>query len=199
VNRAAFLDRDGVINQLVVDPTSGLPESPLEVDQVALIPGAPEALARISAAGYLLVGASNQPAAAKGTVPLEQLEAVHARVLELLALKGVRFEQFRVCWHHPDGTVAGLAGPCRCRKPAPGMLLDAMRELDIDPAHSWMIGDSDNDVLAARAAGLRSVLIDYPPSAHRRAGAAAADATVRDIDGAASFVVGRWSYDVPDG
>lgn len=193
MTRAVFLDRDGVVNQLVVDPESGLPESPTEVEQVALAPGASEALARMSAAGYLLVGASNQPAAAKGRVPLEQLEAVHARVLELLERDGVRFEQFRVCWHHPDGVVSGLAGPCRCRKPAPGMLLDAISELDIDPQRSWMVGDSDTDMLAARSAGLRSVLIEYPPSAHRRLGGVAAHATVDDVDAAASFVVGGCS------
>ena len=191
MNRAAFLDRDGVLNELVIDPESGLPESPLEVEQVALIPGAARALARLSRAGYLLVGASNQPAAAKGKVALEQLEAVHARVLELLAREGVMFEQFRVCWHHPDGVIDGLAGPCDCRKPAPGMLLEAMRELDIDPRRSWMIGDSDNDVLAAQAAGVRSVLIEYPPSVHKRRGAASPSATAHDIGAAASLAVGR--------
>ena len=190
MNAAVFVDRDGVLNELVPDPRSALPESPLDAAAVALVPGAAEALARIAAAGYLLVGASNQPAAAKGYVPLAQLQAVQARVIELLELEGVRFAQFRVCWHHPDGTVEGLAGPCDCRKPAPGMLLAAISELSIDPARSWMIGDGDADVLAARAAGVRSVLVEYPPSAHRRTGAFSADATVPDIGAAAALVVG---------
>ena len=187
---AAFVDRDGVLNELVTDPASGLPESPLAVDQVALIPGAARALARIAAAGYLLVGASNQPAAAKGKVSLEQLQAVQARVLELLAQEGVSFARFQVCWHHPDANVAALAGPCACRKPAPGMLLEAMRELDIDPASSWMIGDSDSDVAAAAAAGVRSILISHGASAHRRRGAVSPDVTVEDLGEAAAVIVG---------
>lgn len=187
---AVFVDRDGVINELARDPVSGLLESPLSVDQVRLLPGAVEALARIADAGYALVGASNQPAAAKGKVSLEQLRAVQARVLELLAQAGVEFAAFKVCWHHPEAVVDGLGGRCDCRKPAPGMLLEAIEELGIDPAASWMIGDSDADVLAARAAGVRSILLEHGPSAHRRAGGAVADAGAPDIAAAAAMVVG---------
>jgi D-glycero-D-manno-heptose 1,7-bisphosphate phosphatase len=190
VSRAAFLDRDGVLNALVPDPETGLPESPLTVEQVRLLPGAAAALSRLARDGYLLVGASNQPAAAKGKASLEDLEAVQERVLELLAAQGVEFAQFRVCWHHPDGVLPALTAACDCRKPAPGMLLAAIEELAIDPTRSWMIGDSDNDVEAARAAGVRSVLIEHPPSAHRRGGAVVADATAADVEAAAALVVG---------
>ena len=81
---AVFVDRDGVVNQLVDDPQSGMPESPLDEQDVTLIAGVPDALRSLSAAGFLLVGVSNQPAAAKGKVPVEQLEAVQRRVLTLL-------------------------------------------------------------------------------------------------------------------
>jgi D-glycero-D-manno-heptose 1,7-bisphosphate phosphatase len=190
VKHAAFLDRDGVLNALVPDPDSGLPESPLSVDAVQLLPGAADALAALAAAGFLLVGVSNQPAAAKGKVALGDLEAVQERVLELLGRDGVSFAQFRVCWHHPDGVVEGLAVACDCRKPAPGMLLEAIDELEIDPSRSWMIGDSDNDVAAADAAGVRSVLIENPASAHRRLGAVFPYATAADVQAAAAVVVG---------
>jgi D-glycero-D-manno-heptose 1,7-bisphosphate phosphatase len=190
MSAAVFLDRDGILNELVVDPRSGLPESPLDPAEVSLVAGASAALARIAADGYLLVGASNQPAAAKGFATLEQLAAVQARVVELLEQEGVTFAQFRVCWHHPEAVVAELAGPCDCRKPEPGMLLAAIRELSIDPARSWMIGDSDADVFAARAAGVRSVLVENPSSDHRRTAGVRADATVSDIGAAAAVVVG---------
>jgi D-glycero-D-manno-heptose 1,7-bisphosphate phosphatase len=167
---AAFLDRDGVINELVEDPDSGQPESPLQVEDVSLIPGATAGLRRLAGAGLLLVGVSNQPAAAKAKVSLEQLMAVQRRVVALVEDEGVRFDGFHICWHHPEGTVAELSGGCDCRKPAPGMLLDAANQLGIDLVRSWMIGDTDADVLAGQSAGCQTVLIEHRASAHKREG-----------------------------
>jgi histidinol-phosphate phosphatase family protein len=126
-SRAVFVDRDGVINALVADRSSGLLESPLAVADVTLIEGAAAALARLEGAGWTLVGVSNQPAAAKGALSLDELHAIQTRVLELLSAEGVRFDDFRLCLHHPDGVVAGLSGACDCRKPAPGMRTQARR------------------------------------------------------------------------
>ena len=186
---AVFVDRDGVINQLVDDPQSGMPESPLDERGVALVAGVPDALRSLSAAGFLLVGVSNQPAAAKGKVPVAQIEAVQRRVLTLLETAGVEFAGFRICLHHPHGVVAGLSGPCACRKPAPGMLLDAARELDIDLAASWMIGDTDADVAAGRAAGCRTVLIEHPGSAHKRGSDTRAGLTVTTLGEASCLII----------
>jgi D-glycero-D-manno-heptose 1,7-bisphosphate phosphatase len=187
---AAFLDRDGVLNALVPDPDSGLPESPLHPGEVRLLPGAAAAAAGLAAAGYLLVGVSNQPAAAKGKVELAELEEVQARVLELLAAEGVRFDGFRLCWHHPEAVVAELRGPCECRKPAPGMLLEAAAELGIDLGSSWMIGDSDADLGAGRAAGCRTALVEHPGSAHRRSAGATPDLSGSDLAAVAAAIVG---------
>lgn len=166
--RAVFVDRDGVLNDLVPDPVSGLPESPLHPQDVTLLDGAAEGLNRLRAAGYALVGVSNQPAAAKGLVSLGALQAVQARVVELLAGAGVTFDRFSICFHHPEGSVPALAMACECRKPAPGMLNDAIRELALDASESWMVGDTDTDVEAGRAAGVRTILIENPASAHKR-------------------------------
>lgn len=190
MRRAVFLDRDGVLTALVVDG-SGRPESPLRVEDVALLPGAAAAAARLVAGGYLLVGVSNQPAAAKGTVSLAQLEAVQARSRELLAAAGVEFASFELCLHHPSAVVEELSGPCDCRKPAPGMLLRAAVRLDLNLASSWMVGDSDSDILAGHGAGVRTILIEHPASAHRRSGSAAPDATASDLDAAADVITGR--------
>jgi D-glycero-D-manno-heptose 1,7-bisphosphate phosphatase len=187
--RAVFIDRDGVINELVPDPRSGVLESPLTTGEVRLIDGAAAALSRLAAAGRLLVGVSNQPAAAKGALSLAELRAVQARILDLLSADGVRFDDFRLCLHHPDGVVAELRGVCDCRKPAPGMLLEAASALDIDLKASWMIGDTDADVLAGRAAGCRTVLVRNPGSAHKRGGEVSPDAVVGDLAGAVAEIL----------
>ena len=167
---AVFLDRDGTLNEAAPDPDTGVPESPLRVRDVRLIEGAAAAALRLAQAGFALVCVTNQPAAAKGKVPLEQLLAVHDRVLELLREQSVQLEDSRICLHHPQGIVPELSRVCDCRKPAPGMLLDAAHELGIELAGSWMVGDTDADVAAGRAAGCRTVLIEYPGSAHKRTG-----------------------------
>jgi D-glycero-D-manno-heptose 1,7-bisphosphate phosphatase len=168
VRRAAFLDRDGVLNELVTDPVSGAAESPLNVEDVRLIPGAAAAAACLARAGFALVCVSNQPAAAKGKVSVTKLCTVHARVTELLAQEGVTLAASRLCLHHEQGVIPALSGTCSCRKPAPGMLLEAAVALDLDLTSSWMVGDTDVDVLAGKAAGCRTLLICHPASVHKR-------------------------------
>jgi D-glycero-D-manno-heptose 1,7-bisphosphate phosphatase len=168
VRAAAFLDRDGVLNELVREPRSGVAESPLEVDQVRLIQGAATAAAGLARAGFTLVCVSNQPAAAKGKASVVKLRAIHEQVIALLAKEGVTFAAWRLCLHHPLGVVPELTRQCTCRKPAPGMLLDVAAELGVDLASSWMVGDTDADVAAGRAAGCRTLLIENPDSFHKR-------------------------------
>ncbi len=163
-----FLDRDGVLNELVADPVSGAPESPLAVEDVRLIPRAAAAAARLARAGYVLVCVSNQPAAAKGKVSVARLHAVHRRVTELLASDGAVLADSRLCLHHEHGVAPGLSRPCACRKPAPGMLLAAAAALDLDLASSWMVGDADVDIAAGKAAGCKTLLIEHPSSVHKR-------------------------------
>jgi D-glycero-D-manno-heptose 1,7-bisphosphate phosphatase len=186
---AVLVDRDGVINQLVTDPVTGNPESPLQVSDVALVSGAVDALADLRDAGFALVGISNQPAAAKGTVGRDELLAVHARVVELVAAGGVEFDAFELCLHHPDGVIPELSGACDCRKPAPGMLLRAAHALGLDLAASWMVGDTDADVVAGRRAGCRTVLVEQPGSAHKRTDAAVPHGRAADLRGAAALIL----------
>ena len=182
MSRAVFVDRDGVVNEPVWDPRERAFESPYRPEDVALVPGAAAGLRRARDAGYALVLASNQPAAAKGTATREALDAVHERVMEALRIEGVRLDGVYYCHHHPDFT-----GPCDCRKPAPGLLLRAARELGLALRESWMIGDADTDLAAARAAGARAVLVEHPRTAHRRNGAAA-EHVVPDLAAAAALI-----------
>ena len=190
--KAAFLDRDGVLNELVPHPESGRPESPLRVDQVRLAPGAVEGALLLMDAGFMLVGVTNQPAVAKATIDLAQLDAVQERVVGLLADAGVRFAAFERCLHHPEAVVAELRGPCACRKPEPGMLLDLAARLGLDLKASWIFGDTDADIGAGRAAGCRAALVTHPGSAHKRTGAPTPDASGGDLEAAvhAAFRLG---------
>jgi D-glycero-D-manno-heptose 1,7-bisphosphate phosphatase len=186
---AVFLDRDGVVNVPAWDPVDGRYESPTDPKDVVLADGAVEGLRALTAARYLTVVTSNQPSAAKGKATLDDLRAVHERVAALLAAEGIALDDWRYCFHHPDAVVPELGGACACRKPEPGMLLDAAREHGIDLAASWIVGDSDADIVAGRRAGCRTVLVEHPRSAHRRGGGVEPDAKVRNLACAAAFLI----------
>ena len=186
---AVFLDRDGVINDVAMDPLSGLYESPYRVEDVHLAATAVAALQLLAKAGFLTAVVSNQPAAAKGTHTSAELDAVHAEVVRQLAEAGVRIDVWRYCRHHPTGVDPDLGRACDCRKPAPGLILDAAEALGLgDLSSSWMIGDSDVDVAAGRAAGCRTILIEHAPTAHRRSGGQEPDHRVDDVLAAARRV-----------
>jgi D-glycero-D-manno-heptose 1,7-bisphosphate phosphatase len=189
--RAAFLDRDGTINEGVADPDSGLPESPLRPSDVRLLPGAAGAVRELGRAGFVLVCVSNQPAAAKGKTTIADTRAVHERVLELLAMAGVALDSSRLCLAHPEAVEPTLSGSCDCRKPAPGMLLAEARDLDLDLTRSWMLGDTDSDVLAGRAAGVSTALVEYPGSSHKRSDERRADVRAPDLAGAVAQLLAR--------
>jgi D-glycero-D-manno-heptose 1,7-bisphosphate phosphatase len=142
--RAAFLDRDGVINR---KPREG--EYVTRWEEMQILPGVPEAIARLNKTGFRVIVASNQRCVAKGLITMPELEVLHRRLCEALASAGATIDAIYYCPHE-------MQPPCRCRKPQPGMLLDAARTYDIDLTVSWMIGDSDIDVEAGRQAGCKT-------------------------------------------
>jgi len=145
--RAVFLDRDGVVNRAIV--RDGRPYPPANVDELEILPGVAEALRDLKARGYLLIVVTNQPDVARGTLRVEEVEAVHARLAAQLPI-----DAFVSCYHDSsDG--------CACRKPKPGMLLDAAARWNVDVARSYMVGDRWRDVDAGNAAGVRALLVDY--------------------------------------
>lgn len=145
--RAVFLDRDGVINRAIV--RDGKPYPPDRVEVLEILPGVAESLARLKAAGFLLIVVSNQPDVARGKTPRSVVEDINACLGESLPI-----DQFRMCFHdNPEN--------CQCRKPRPGLLLDAAREFDIDLANSVIVGDRWKDIEAGIHAGCKTFFIDY--------------------------------------
>ena len=186
---AVFLDRDGVINSLVRNPATGLLESPYRPEDVELAPRAVDGIQLLRTLGVPLVGISNQPAAAKGTCDLETLHAVHEELARLLGEAGAELDDYRYCFHHPDGSDPELTQACTCRKPAPGMITAACEALGgCELARSWVVGDSDVDIEAGRAVGSRTLLVEEPGSAHRRSHDVAPDKRARDLYEAAAKI-----------
>ena len=153
--RAIFLDRDGTINRYV-----GFLRS---VDEFELLPGICEAVRAINESGYLAIVITNQPVIARGEVTEAQLLEIHNKMETLLGEKGAYLDAIYYCPHHPhkgyEGEIPELKIDCLCRKPKPGMLLQAAQDFNIDLSQSWMIGDGENDVIAGRAAGCKTALI----------------------------------------
>ncbi len=151
-NSAVFLDKDGTLVEDVpynVDPS-----------RIRLATGVAEGVRRLHTMGYKLVVISNQSGVARGYFPEEALIAVEERLRDLLGKLDVPLSGFYYCPHHPDGSVRAYASACDCRKPKPGMLLNAAQEHGIDLAHSWLVGDILDDVEAGRRAGCRTILVD---------------------------------------
>jgi D-glycero-D-manno-heptose 1,7-bisphosphate phosphatase len=157
--RAAFLDRDGVINKLIYHHEHGIVDSPFTVEQFSLISGADEAMRRLHENGYKIILVSNQPGIAKGYLSEETFEEIRTRMNRMLAVAGVKLDAEYYCFHHPEAVVPELRTTCKCRKPGPGLLFRAAGEMDIDLAKSWMIGDGITDIQAGKRAGCRTILI----------------------------------------
>ena len=171
---AVFLDRDGTLNAAVV--RAGKPYPPATVAEFALLPGVAEGCARMKSAGYVLVVATNQPDVGRGTQTRAAVEAIHARMCELLPIERVEVS-YDTGRENP---------PSAFRKPAPGLLLRAARELGLDPARSWMVGDRWRDVDCGKNAGCRTVFIDCGYAEELRT---PPDFTVRNFAGAVDIIL----------
>ena len=153
--KAIFIDRDGVINKYV-----GFLRN---IDDFELIDTAAEGIKKINSTEYLAIVVTNQPVIARGEVSYDELNEIHNKMETLLGEAGAYLNAIYFCPHHPhkgfDGEISELKIECNCRKPKPGMLLKAAEHFNIDLESSWLIGDSENDIKAAKAAGCKAVLI----------------------------------------
>ena len=147
IRRAVFLDRDGVLNRVKV--RDGKPFPPDSLAALELLPGVPESLKQLKNAGFALVVVSNQPDVARGAIAREVVEAIHAQLAQILPI-----DRVMVCYHD-------ALDNCECRKPRAGMLVTSAKDLQIDLAASYMVGDRWRDMEAGRRAGCKTFFIDY--------------------------------------
>lgn len=162
MHKAVFLDRDGTINAMVHPPSPGLIDTPARPGEFHLLPGVGEAVRTINEAGWLAVVVSNQPGIAKGRFSPSELDAVTRKMHDELARFGARLDAVFYCLHHPQAVRDEFRVVCACRKPKPGLLLQGARALDIELAHSYLVGDRISDIEAGAAAGCRTVLVGTP-------------------------------------
>jgi D-glycero-D-manno-heptose 1,7-bisphosphate phosphatase len=148
---AVFLDRDGTLIEgegYLADPSA-----------LRLLPGVAHALARLRAGGWRLVLATNQSGVARGLLDEQRLFEIHVELERQLAREGARLDLLLHCPHHPEEGTAPYRRACSCRKPQPGMLLEAAERLELDLSRCWSIGDDERDLEAARRAGARPLLV----------------------------------------
>ena len=172
MKRAVFLDRDGVINRAVL--RNGKPYPPASLDEFEFLPGVERAILALREAGFLIIVVTNQPDVATGIQRWEVVEAMHDK----LRATGL-LDDIRACYHTD-------ADDCDCRKPKPGMLIEAAREWHIDLAHSFMVGDRWRDVAAGKAAGCFTFFIDYE---YKERHAENPDAVVTSLEEASRLIL----------
>jgi D-glycero-D-manno-heptose 1,7-bisphosphate phosphatase len=171
--KTVFLDRDGVINANL--ERAGKPVAPTNLDEFRILPGVVEAARRLKDAGYLLVIVTNQPDVRTGLTPRATMEAMHTEIRRQLPVDDVM-----VCFHVDEDH-------CACRKPQPGMILEAAARHGIDLPASYIVGDRWRDVLAGQAAGCRTIFVDYGYPQDRPA---TPDKVVHSLHEAAQFILG---------
>jgi len=165
---AVFLDRDGVLDELILNPATGDYEPPHRIEDMKLFPYVIECLRKIQNAGYDLFLVSNQPDYAKGKTTLEALEKVHKKFDQLLTSQGIYFREYYYCYHHPQGIITEYSSECVCRKPKTFFLFKAEEDYNIELGNSWMIGDRDTDIQCGKVAGTKTILIEEPLSWKKR-------------------------------
>jgi len=173
MKRAVFLDRDGVINRGVMK--AGKPFAPFTLGEFTILPGVPEALARLRAAGFLLIVTTNQPDVARGYASRAAVEVIHAHMRAEMAV-----DDILVCYHDD-------ADRCACRKPAPGMIYAAAFQHEIQPSRSFMVGDRWRDIEAGRNAGCTTILVNAFPEPKR----VEPDIELADLLAASGWILSR--------
>lgn len=144
---AIFLDRDGIINRAVV--RGGRPYPPVLLEDVEILSGTITSLECLAGRGYMLIGITNQPDVARGIQSREVVESINQWIQSRLPIR-----EIFVCYHDNVNN-------CECRKPKPGLILQAVEKYNIDLSQSWMVGDRWKDIAAGQAVGLKTIFVDY--------------------------------------
>jgi D,D-heptose 1,7-bisphosphate phosphatase len=153
-----------------------------------LLPGAGAAIRAMNRMGYLVVVITNQGAIAKGNMTKEHVERLHGILIRRLGQKGAKIDAIYYCPHHPQGKVKEHAFLCRCRKPNPGMILDAIKKFRIDRKKSFLIGDATGDILAGKRAKLKTILVKTGYGGRDGKHEARPDATAKNLGAAVKIL-----------
>ncbi len=159
MNKAIFLDRDGVLNEIIYHEEAGIIDTPFTPEQFILIPGAGEGVKALNQTGFKVILVSNQPGLAKNHFSQSTFEAIRSKMKNELAKAGAHLDAEYYCLHHPEARNLEYKVKCDCRKPNPGLLFKAAKDMEIDIKNSWMVGDSITDIKAGKNAGCKTVLI----------------------------------------
>jgi D-glycero-D-manno-heptose 1,7-bisphosphate phosphatase len=160
--RAVFVDRDGVLNDLVYDREEGRVVSPFSAKQLRVFPFVADAVRALrDELGFKVIVISNQPGVAKRQFTLAELERMNAKIGRELAEHGTELDGEYYCLHHPDALIKKYRVVCDCRKPKPGLLIRASREKEVDLEGSFFVGDALSDVKAGKRAGCKTILVGH--------------------------------------
>ncbi len=193
--RAAFLDRDGVINRLIYHRDHGIVDSPFTLRQFSVLPKVPQAIRLLNDLGFMVVVTSNQPGIAKRHFELDLLGKFESKLRRSLTASGANIDAAYYCLHHPEASIGKYRSRCECRKPGAGMLRQAAEELGLSLKDSYMIGDGLTDIEAGNAAGCQTIFIGrwkceyeqfiHPPDLRPTF-------VAKDLWGAAKMIECRW-------
>ena len=185
MRRAVFLDRDGTIN---VER-----DYLFRCEDFEFIAGAPQAIKQLNDAGFLVVVVTNQSGVARGYYSEKDVQHLHNFVQEQLIGSGAHIDAFYYCPHHPDKGVGAYRKQCDCRKGAPGMLIEAAQEYDIDLSRSFIVGDKLADVEAGLSAGCTPLLVLTGHGAHEQSRVTAQTLICADLAAAVKIICGQFA------
>jgi D-glycero-D-manno-heptose 1,7-bisphosphate phosphatase len=160
MNKAVFLDRDGVINKMVLNNKTGEFEPPHRVEDLHIFDWVYSSLHKLSENNFYLFLISNQPDYAKGKTSLENIYSVHNALDKNFKEKNVIFKEYFYCYHHPDGIIKEYSVKCKCRKPGTFFIDYAVEKYEIKRDFSWFIGDRENDIQCGKKANLKTIYIN---------------------------------------
>ena len=187
MNKAVFLDRDGVINYPVFNSKTDEYEAPFSESDFKLFPDVIGSLKDLLKLDYKLFIVSNQPDYAKGKTKLENLFSVHKKMHSIFIENNIQFADYFYCYHHPQGIVPEYSIKCQCRKPENLFLLQAKSKYDLDMPNSWMIGDRDVDIYCGQSSGVKTILVSSNESSSR-AGQSKPDYKVSNLKEAVEII-----------
>ncbi|MBI4991299.1 HAD-IIIA family hydrolase [Candidatus Gottesmanbacteria bacterium] len=159
MNKAFFLDRDGIIVKMVYDAESGSPHPPLKPSQMEFVPGIFELLKTAKKLGYLNIIISNQPDIGLGRISKNDFDKISEKIRSSLSDKKLTLDAEYYCFHHPFAKLRKYREKCSCRKPLPGLISQAAKDFAVDLKRSWMLGDGVKDVIAGHKAGCKTILL----------------------------------------